>query len=191
MEQIRIIDGIVPVLFSAPHNFRHYRKNLDNKTKMLEEGTAQMVEVICKETSCWGIYSQNDLDYDPNYDIEKFNQYKSEIREISNRIKLDFFVDVHGILDNDKYDFNILYKKGFPKSAQLALDIKRIIEKGLLSGSNIVINNFLYDYGESISDFVCSRLRVPAVQVEISKSIREDSALCEQFIKNIADSLVK
>ncbi|HQG57630.1 MAG TPA: hypothetical protein PLX79_01505 [Candidatus Dojkabacteria bacterium] len=186
MEQIRIIDGTAPVLFSAPHNFRHFRPNLDNKIKMLEENTTKLVEDLCSKTSAWGIFSIDDLDYDPNYDSEKNNPYKSEIRQLYNAVKFSYLIDIHGILDNDRYDLNILYKRGFPRSAQLAYDVKKSIERQNLLGCNIVINNFIFDNGESISDFVCNKLRFPAIQLEISKSIRDDSVLYDQLINNLS-----
>lgn len=50
----KIIEGNLPVLLVASHNYPHLRKGL---VKPKDIGTGDLVKVLCNKYNCWGIIS--------------------------------------------------------------------------------------------------------------------------------------
>ena len=71
------------------------------------------------------------------------------------------------------------------------MKIARLISENIgrkkLLGLNTQILKLPNSMGESISEFVASELRVPAIQIEVAKYIRDDEVLLKSFIANLSD----
>lgn len=187
-----ILEGKKPVLLSAPHAYIHKRPRLSMGYRQGEDLTDRIVKEICKQTGAWGIYIKDGVDYDPNFHELPSNPYKKAVAEIVKEQKIEQFVDIHGLaMENDMYDFGIYYATRFHKSKKFAYDLKEEIAKNALYGVNIAIFRFLEDYQETISEFVLQQYRVPAIQIEIAKYIREEKALRDAFIENFSDIVNK
>lgn len=183
--QFQTIEGKIPVLVSAPHVFPHRRPTLNGSYKLGEPYTDDIVKSVQADTNAFGIYLLKECDYDPNYHKEKKNEYKEAVRDIIIKNKIERFVDIHGLKDGNDYDIGIYYPTRFSKSLEFAYEVEAGIDKNELSGINIRIFRFLNNGQETLGEFVASKLRVPSVQIEVARYIREDEKLRECFIKNL------
>lgn len=184
--QFQIIQGDNPILFSAPHGFAHRRPSLNVGYKVAEPYTDEIVKKVCEETQAWGIYLSNECDFDPNYHKERKNIYKQKIKEIVAENKIKKLIDIHGMKDSEYFDIGIYYTTRFSKSLQLAYEIEELLDKGKLKGLNIQILRFFDNDQETIGEYSASKLRIPAVQIEIARYIREEEHLRECLIENLS-----
>jgi hypothetical protein len=189
--QFQIIKGKVPVLLSAPHVYPHRRPTLMGSYKLGEPQTDEIVRNVSMESNSFGIYLAKECEYDPNYHKEKKNEYKGMVKEIVSKNKIERFIDIHGLKDNSNYDIGIYYTTKYRKSLEFAYEIEDALSKGLLSGINIRIFRFLDNGQETLGEYVASKLRVPAVQLEIARYIRDDEELRNALIKNLSTAVNK
>ena len=187
----KTIEGKKEVLLSAPHVYAHRRPRLSMAYKIGEPLTDTVVEDVCRESNSFGIVLTTESDYDPNYHKEKSNLYKQEIRKIAKENKIKYFVDIHGLKDGHMYDIAVYYPTQFRKSIMLSKLLQKGLEKGELRGVNIAIFRFPSRLGETLGEFVASKLRVPSVQIEVARYIRESTKLRNEFVKNLSDVISK
>jgi hypothetical protein len=185
----KIIQGSNPVLLSAPHVYAHRRPSLTLSYKGAEPWTDVLVEEICANTGCWGIILQNEAKFDPNYYPLSDNEYKRELAGLVKENKIVKFLDIHGLSDEHNTDVNIFYPSRFLKSISLANDIAAGLDRGNLRGINTHILRFEDGHGETLGEFVASKLRVPSVQIELARYIREKDLLRNSFIEYLSDLL--
>ena len=187
--EYQIINGTAPFLISAPHSYGHKRPRLNCTYKLAEPFTDVICQQICKETQSTGIYLSKDCEYDPNFFNLENNQYKKEVRDICKKEKKKIFLDFHGLNEKHEYDIGIYYLSRFSKSNRIAKEIRDILDNGELKGLNIQILRFPENDQETLSEFVASKLKIPALQIEIARYIREDEELRETLVKSISNYL--
>jgi hypothetical protein len=187
MKNFKIIEGKKRFLVSAPHAYIHRRPSLLQKYKLGEKYTDDIVREICKESNCSGIYTTDKLDYDPNYHKVTENPYKREIENIIKRNKIKGFIDIHGLRNIYDIDIAIYYRTRFSNSILLAEEIADYIDRRTLSGVNIHILRLLDNDQETLTEYVASDVRIPAIQVEIARYIREDEKLRNGLVENISE----
>lgn len=188
--EYEVIKGNSPFVISAPHVHTHKRPTLTGVFKLGEPYTDTICQSIGKETDSTRIFLVKSIEYDPNYFNVKKNPYKCEIVKIfkeGKRKKL--FLDLHGLSDEYCYDIGIYYLSHFGKSKKIARELRNALDKGELKGMNIHIFRFLDDDQETLCEFVASKLKVPALQLEIARYIREDDILRNELINNISSFL--
>lgn len=186
MQNHEVIEGKLKYLFSAPHPHPHRRPSLTRKYKEHEEYTDDIVKEICKKTGAWGIYIKDQVEYDPNFH-RKNNPYKKDIEKIVKKNDIEAFVDIHGLCDEHMIDVAIYYKTRFLNSIRLAERISDVLDKGELKGLNTQILRLPEEKRETLTEFVASKLRIPAVQIEIAKYLRHDKELREEIVKNLSE----
>ncbi|HAM96191.1 MAG: hypothetical protein US14_C0018G0004 [candidate division WS6 bacterium GW2011_WS6_36_26] len=184
--QFQIIEGKVPVLISAPHARSHRRPTLLGKYKLGEPYTETIVKEVSQRVGSFGIYLSDECNYDPNYHKERKNEYKQAVKEIITKNKVERFIDIHGLRDNQSYDIALYYPTKFRKSLELAYEIEDALNHGLLNGISIRIFRFLDNGQETLGEYVAAKLRIPSVQIEVSRYIRDDDRLREAFISNFS-----
>ena len=189
--QFQIIEGKTPVLFSAPHAFPHRRPTIIGNYKLGESLTDKIVQELCGECHSFGIYLLKECDYDPNYHKEKENEYKRKVKEIIRENKIERFIDIHGLKENQNYDIGIYYTTRFSKSLEFAYEVEQGLNKGELSGINICVFRFLDNGQESLGEYVASKLRVPAIQLEVARYVRGDENLRRALVKNLSKVVEK
>lgn len=189
--QFKIIEGKVPVLLSAPHVFPHRRPCLNGCYKLGEPYTDSILQEACADTSCYGIYLCRECTYDPNYHKEQLNEYKKTIRHIAREGGIARFIDIHGLRDGQNFDIGLYYTTRFSKSLEFAYELQGFLNDGALRGMNIQTLRFLDNGQETLGEFAASKLRIPAVQIEIARYIREDDTLREEFVKNLITGIRK
>jgi hypothetical protein len=185
----KIIKGTIPVLVSAPHVYCHRRPSLTLSYKLGEPWTDNIVEEICANTGAWGILHCCETDYDPNYQKLKKNPYKQEIANIIEREKIKKFVDIHGLSDEHEYDVGIYFPERYINSIRLSEGINKALNKGGLKGVNCCMFKFEDDKQETLGEFVACKLKVPSIQVEVARYIREKDGLRNAFIENMSSYL--
>ena len=185
----KIIKGSNPILLSAPHAFSHRRPSLTLSYKLAEEWTDDIVKEICANTGAWGIVLVDETDCDPNYYPLKSNEYKREVANIVKEEKIKKFLDIHGLSDEHDFDIGIYYPSRFFNSIALAESVSKGISKGSLRGISSCILRFEDSDQETLGEFVASKLRVPSIQIEIARYIREKQLLRNSFIENMSNLL--
>lgn len=185
----KTIIGSKPILLSAPHVYAHRRPRLNMAYKIGEPLTDTIVEEVCKEIKCFGIILTDESDMDYNYHKEKNNPYKKEIRNLVEKEKIKYFVDIHGLKDDNNYDISIYYPSKFFNSIELSRKVKEGLPKGALRGSSIPIFRLPEGTQESLTLFVASELRVPSIQIEVARYIREKKELRDALIHNLSEVL--
>jgi hypothetical protein len=186
MKKHEVINGKTKYLFSAPHPHPHRRPSLGRKYKEYERYTDDIVKGICKKTTSFGIYIKDQVDYDPNYHKDN-NPYKKEIDKIVKDNQIEQFIDIHGLSDSHMIDIAIYYKTRFRKSIDLAKDISEALNRGKLKGLNIQILRLPEENRETLTEYLASTLRIPAVQIEIARYLRDDERLREEIVNNLSD----
>ncbi len=182
---VKVINGRIPVLLSAPHVYSHRRPSLTLSYKWGEEFTDTIVEELCLKSGAWGIIQAKETDYDPNWHKIKENPYKKVIKKVVGDKKFNKFIDIHGLNDENKYDFGIYYPSRFRRSIVLAEKMRKALDKGELAGVNVCIFRCPDDLQETLAEYVADELRIPSVQLEVARYIRESDELRNEFIKNL------
>ncbi|MFA7627967.1 MAG: hypothetical protein WCY37_00905, partial [Candidatus Dojkabacteria bacterium] len=75
------------------------------------------------------------------------------------------------------------------KSIQLSRKVKEGLSKGALRGSSIPVFRLPEDHQESLTLFTASELRIPSIQIEVARYIREKKELRDAFIQNLSEVL--
>lgn len=184
-----ILNGNSPFLISAPHAKAHKRPTLTGIYKKEESFTDLICQEVCRDTDSSGIYAIKELEYDPNFFGFENNEYKKEIKRICEERKKKLLLDIHGLNDKYDYDIGIYYLSHFGKSKRIARDLRDSLGKGNLKGLNVHIFRFPSNDQETLSEFVASKLRVPALQIEIARYLREEEELRESLVKNLSSFL--
>jgi hypothetical protein len=190
MKDYEVIEGETNYLFSAPHAYPHRRPSLVKKYKVHEKYTDDIVRDICRKSNSFGIYIKDKVDYDPNFHKQN-NPYKKEVEKIVTENKIKNFLDIHGLCDEHMIDVAIYYKTRFRKSLSLAKEVVEKLDRGKLKGLNIQILRIPDNERETLTELVASKLRVPAIQIEIARYIREDKELREEFVLNLSEIVSK
>ncbi|MDY0097388.1 MAG: hypothetical protein RBS01_03505 [Candidatus Dojkabacteria bacterium] len=189
-EYVEIIEGTIPVLLSAPHVYPHRRPSLTLSYKGGEEFTDRIVREICGNTGAWGIVQAKETPFDPNYHKIKDNPYKQAVAEIIKEGNITRFFDIHGLNLSNEYDLGIYYPSKYFKSINLSKDITKAVDKGKLRGINSCIFRLNDDLEETLGEYVASELKVPSLQLEVARYIRESDKLRNAFIGNLSEYLL-
>lgn len=182
---VKIIEGKFPILLSAPHTYSHKRPSLSGSYKLGEPWTDDIVEKVCSDIGCFGILQTGECSYDPNFHKEKNNPYKQKVREIVREGKFEHFIDIHGLRDGAGYDIGIYYPTRFDRSMIFAQSVSEGLSKGELKGASIYIFRFLDNEQETLGEYVASKLRIPSIQIEVARYIREEESLRNSFTENL------
>ncbi|MBI2356966.1 hypothetical protein HYV12_02880 [Candidatus Dojkabacteria bacterium] len=185
-----LIEGKNTVLLSAPHVYNHYRKNLNFVVKQGEPWTDYIVKNAVTESGSNGILVDRDLDFDPNFDLYDNNKYKQEVDKVIKKNRIKLFVDVHGLSDRYSYDFAIYFPLRYLKSQKAAYELAQELSKGPLRDSLVVVLNMKDDEQETLTEFVAKKRKIPAIQLEIARYIREDDDLRDAVVTGISKYLL-
>ncbi|HPQ79618.1 MAG TPA: hypothetical protein PLG47_04150 [Candidatus Dojkabacteria bacterium] len=184
--QFQIIEGKKPILFSAPHACLHKRPLLSTAYRQAERFTDEIVIELCELTGSWGIYLSSEIKYDPNYNKIERNEYKKAVQDLCKKGKIEQFIDIHGMALGTDYDLGIYYPTRFLRSRSFAQEVREKINSGRLYGISTMLFRFLDNDEETLGEFVSGKMRIPSIQIEIARYLREDEDLRESFVENLA-----
>ncbi|MEX0916632.1 MAG: hypothetical protein WDZ44_00835 [Candidatus Spechtbacterales bacterium] len=181
--RIRVIEGTIPVLISAPHTRPiAMRAQGGNITKPPELKVARLLNRVCRETGAWGVY-MGGLGRVEYWEESTFRAYKRALRSIIEKNGVTLFIDLHGFMEARPfaidYDFKISRRKPYDNET---IHLEHIILKHLTNhdmGAPISKTFFSKQNGiarRTLTYFVRRTFNIPAVQFEINKNVREDPA---------------
>ena len=182
--------GGLPILISAPHAYAHKRPQLSGAYKVGELWTDYLCEQLSLSLNAWGIFTNDLIDYDPNFNPVERNPYKQAITDIMRENKIMYFLDLHGLSPKHEYDLGYYYAPRYSNSRRMAEIISKDIDKNALKGLNVKFLNFLDNEQETLGEYVVSNYKIPSVQLEIAKYIRVTPELRETFLENMKTTLL-
>ncbi|HBW38242.1 MAG TPA: hypothetical protein DEF89_24425, partial [Desulfosporosinus sp.] len=159
--------GNLPVLVTAPHAVRHFRHK---KIKMSDQYTGSIVYLLNQLTGCHAITATKLYGGDPNIDSPCI--FKEKISEIVRQEKIKLVLDIHGAAREREFDIDFGTDNGRTLLGKDSLleTLKRNIQA--FGFNKISHNHFAASGKNTITNFVASELKIPAVQVEINKQYR-------------------
>lgn len=203
---IKIIEGKIPILISAPHAVKIKRKQKKNEQsfKLHEVRVAKIVNELCNASGAWGIFTQRKFNekHIENWENDIYHVYKNSINYLIDSNKVALFLDIHGSHQDRPFqiDYDFLVPDLHPHDEMvknmLTTSIQEQFPKIILS------NGFFRELNgpgkNTLTRHVRNRFAIPAIQIEINKQIRADkdnySLLLEalhKFIKKYEDTLVR
>lgn len=187
----QLIEGNLQIIFTAPHHKAHRRPTLSGTLKQEEKYTDLIVRKLADDIDSYALIAGDTTKYDPNFHKLSSNPFKKELKNVIEKKQIKYLVDIHGMHEEKKYDIAIYYEKWFRNSRELAYTIADAMRSGELKKANIHILFFNNGTQETIASFASKELKVPAIQIEIAKYIREDKKLRESLIESIGEFSVK
>ncbi|MCA0991395.1 hypothetical protein [Pseudalkalibacillus hwajinpoensis] len=164
-----VLHGSIPILVSAPHAVNHTR---EDKIKIADMYTGALAKVLHLMTNCFCIYSTRISNEDPNY--IKGGNYKRAIKEIAEKNKIMFVIDLHG--SSEKRNFNI--DVGTMYGESLRNDYTNIIMEAFHSrniGAIYKNHTFSASFPGTVTHYASKILSLQSVQIEINRYFRDPS----------------
>ena len=163
------IQGKIPVLISAPHGAKHFRRR-ENRWKGEDEYTASLAIELGKLTGAYVIYVKNKTREDPNNDPS--SRYKMAVANAVKQYDIKFLLDLHGSHEGRPYkvDVGILSNEVSRGSCPSFMEI---IEEAFSDFQPKVFNQrFNANDACTMTSFAKNELRIEAAQVEINAKYR-------------------
>jgi hypothetical protein len=162
-------EGNIPILISAPHGAKHFRKD---KWKEEDEYTASIAIKLAEATGAHVIYVKNKTYEDPNY-IGK-TEYKEKAREIIQAYGIKFLLDIHGA--NKKRPFKVAVGTRYEKTDRSSCPTYKDIIGDVLGGFQEppIFNRKYYKATrkETVTSFARKECGIESAQIEINARYR-------------------
>jgi len=173
------IRGEIPILVSAPHASVHERMG---KLKRQEFYTGALSVLMHTLTGCHAIYTNRLMKSDPNYYDD--SSYKTKLSERVKTNEIKFLIDLHGTGSEREHD--IYPGVGINKEFLLGYDnyIDELESAATLNEISIgELSVFPAAKQMTVTKYAARKLRVPSIQLEINRRLREPEKTPEEFIK--------
>lgn len=164
-----VIEGKIPILISAPHGAKHFRRR-ENRWKGEDEYTASLAIELGQLTGAYVIYVKNKTKEDPNNDAK--SKYKMAVARIVKDHHIKFLVDLHGSDETRpfKVDVGIISGKSGRGSCPR---FKKIVREVFSDFEPKIFNKeFCASDPCTLTSFARSKLGIEAAQVEINAKYR-------------------
>jgi hypothetical protein len=162
-------EGNIPILISAPHGAKHFRKG---KWKEEDEYTASIAIKLGEATGAHVIYVKNRTYEDPNY-IGK-TKYKEKVRDIIQAYGIKFLLDIHGA--NKKRPFKVVVGTRYGKTDRSSCPTYKDIIEDVLGGLQEppIFNRKYYKATrkETVTSFARKECGIESAQIEINGRYR-------------------
>jgi len=179
------------IMLSAPHAVNHFRNwellQADILTWWLAVYLSEKFDLPC-------IYSTSSNVWDPNYDEYETSDYKKELIRFLDNNNIKLLIDLHGCWSQRDFAIELwTWWDNNPNllwNAKLLNRIKSSLEASLKSylahnKTAITVNTiFPASNKNTISAFISQKGNIPAVQIEINKSLRDEKNL-EKLIASL------
>ncbi|MDJ0841817.1 MAG: ketol-acid reductoisomerase [Acidobacteriota bacterium] len=159
----KVVEGTIPVIITAPHATRPLR---NGKRRFSDGGgTAALAVALGELTGATVMYTTYEGDSDPNYYDD--NVFKEKLKELIDRIKPEYVLDLHGSHSYRSYDIDLGTMRDRSLLGRTKL-VKMLIEHLKRENiANISYNRFSASKHETVTKF-SSANGVPAIQMEIN-----------------------
>ena len=188
-DNFKIINGKIPILFSAPHAVKQSRNGFEKE----EDGmTGAIVEYLCKKTEVNGMIRTYNLGDDPNFENEGYGlKYKNAMLKAIKEKQIKCVVDVHACKDGHGFDVDIGTNRG--ENINHNARFLNIFKTQFSEIGKVTIDEKFKASGETIvSRYIHEKSKNPCFQVEICVNLRKNklTELLETFEK-IIEELMK
>ena len=168
----KIIRGSFPILVSAPHVTPHLRPEFNVKSpKLNEPNTDLIVKILCQKTGCFGVYATKFQKIDPNW--YKKSPYKRAIKKLVEENNIRFVLDIHGAGKNRPFLIEYDDFKRGKIIREIEENLKLCFKKIGFSEKEISHGLLHKDQQLTITEFCIDELKIPALQLEINRKIRD------------------
>ena len=177
--------GCNEILLSAPHGYMHKRNNFNKKG---EVNTLQLIEEVRKLTNCHIVYINKNINYDPNYNI--VNNYKKELEKYINDNNIKYMIDIHGMKDNSKVEFEL--GTNCHKNLNGDITLYNGIIDNLRSGDyKFRVDKKFKATKRTVSAYVNKVTKIPTLQIELTKKMRtDDFNRSAEMLVSLSDYLI-
>lgn len=189
ISNLKIINGNIPVLFSAPHAVKQVRNGIFKRSDGLTGG---IVEYLSLNKNIYGITRIHNMLDDPNfYSYGISAEYKRKIVEIIKSNDIKFFFDIHGCSNKHNFSIDIGTNNGINTYNSDVLDI--LLHYFSKFDKVLVDKKFKASAGGNISKYVHEIALIPSFQIEISEEVRfnKTSELMDSLEKIIDEVKIK
>lgn len=168
-DYFEIVEGIIPVLLSAPHGAKHLRNGV---WKGEDEYTSSLAMKLGELTGAHVIFVKNKTQEDPNYLTS--TRYKDAIQKLVDRKGIKFLADLHGadIMRNYKINIGIIDIDNV--EACSCPTLKPIIQESLRDFQETLFNLDTFTAGSpgTVTYFARHTCDIEAAQFEINAKYR-------------------
>ena len=171
--------GETPIMVSAPHASVHERMD---KPKRQEFYTAALSAMLHSLTGCHSLYTNRVMKSDPNY--YDGSPYKKKLAEIIKSNNIKFLLDLHGTgpeRDHDCYPGTGISNEFLLSHVEYYKELEHCAELHQISLGGLDV--FPAAKQMTVTKYAARILRVPAMQLEINRKLREPEKNTEDFIK--------
>jgi hypothetical protein len=163
------IKGSIPVLISAPHGAKHYRK-AEGVWKGADAYTSSLAIVLGRLTGAHVLFVKNKTEEDPNNDAG--TEYKEALEKTVEENRIKFVLDLHGSDGRRPYKADVGTMHA-TRALCSCPSYRDIMERVFAGFEPRVFNQRFSACGEgTITRFARNSLRIEAAQIEINANYR-------------------
>ncbi len=179
-EEYIFIKGEIPVILTAPHVKKYIKKGV---CKSKDTNTDLIVKTIQKLTGCHIMYSNKDLDYDPNFDLE--NAFKTETVKYIKEHNIKYMINIYGLIDSAYSNIEIGTNnlKNLNYDEKILSTVKDILKMYI---DNIKIDKRYKATKRTLSCYVNEKTSIKTFQIGIDFSHRNPKKSKRKFDSLIA-----
>ncbi|MEX2144965.1 MAG: hypothetical protein WD712_01095 [Candidatus Spechtbacterales bacterium] len=186
-ENINIIEGKSPILISAPHAVP-IRKNVEGRiyTRKAEKRVSEIVDVLTRNTGAWGIHtvSRGTLE---GWRQEIYGIYKKNVKNIVKLSGVNLVIDIHAAKSGRPFyvDYDFVLPNKHPHDSM----VEEIFCHHYLQyfpSHKLSRGYFREEKGSgknTLTFYVRNYLKIPALQIEINKALKQDEAGFRDILK--------
>jgi len=168
-EYYGFIKGRIPVLISAPHGTRHFRRRWKH-WKGEDEYTSSLAIELGRLTGAFVIYVKNKTREDPNNDPR--SRYKTAVAKAVKEYHIKFLLDLHGSDEDRPYKIDIGILSGKTRKSSCPT-FKKVITEAVSDFEPKLFNKrFCANDACTMTSFAKNELGIEAAQVEVNAKYR-------------------
>lgn len=185
INNLKVILGNIPILFSAPHSVKTVRNGLFKRNDGLTGG---LVEYLAIKNNVFGITRIHNMLDDPNYyNIGNSFFYKKTIMDLICKYDIKYLFDIHGCSNEHCFNISIGTNNGINARKEI---INIAFEKLKIFDKVMIDEKFKASMDANISKFIHERMGISCVQIEISEDIRfNKTEMLVECLENIIDEI--
>lgn len=172
------IRGDIPVVITSPHSSVHKRMG---KLKRQEFYCAAISVMLHSLTGCHVLYANRLIESDPNYYDE--SSFKAKLIEIISGNQIQLLLDLHGTGSEKDHDIypGVGISEEFLLGKSDYLDVlRRTAEERDISIGDLHV--FPAAKQMTVTKYAANKLDIPAMQLEINRSLRDPEKSPEKFL---------
>lgn len=176
---IKIFEGKVPILISAPHSVEQLR---NGKKKLSEPRTAAIVQYLTEHTNCYGAFKTMNFSDDANYD-EK-NYYKDALIDLVKSESIKLLIDLH--IMNNQREHHIDIGTGLGRNIQYRNELVRVLQNNFVKHNILKVRvdyQFQAVYEHTVSATIARTCQIPCFQLEINWNLLDENSGTFQFFE--------